>query len=65
MMPGLWRVWGKHRLLEFRAWKRAHHRRHLAHQAGNGVLEVVFEQAMKAEGYVLGKGKVFPAAVLW
>ena len=65
MMPGLWRVWGKHRQLEFRAWEVKHHRRYLAHQAGKGVLEVVFEQALKAEGNFLGDTKVFSAAVLW
>ena len=65
MMPGLWRVWGKHRQLEFRAWERAHPRKYLAHQAGRGVLEVVFEQAMQAEGHFLGEKKVFSAAVLW
>eukprot|EP00959_Pyramimonas_sp_CCMP1952_P464589 9486875-Pyramimonas_sp.AAC.1 len=65
MMPGLRRVWGRQRQLEFRVLERAHHRRYLAHQAGKGVLEVVSEEAMKAEGYVLGKKKVFSAAVLW
>eukprot|EP00959_Pyramimonas_sp_CCMP1952_P158043 3304682-Pyramimonas_sp.AAC.1 len=55
-MPGPWSAWGKHRQVEFRAWERAHHRRFLAHQAGKGVLELVFAQIMKAEGYFLGKG---------
>eukprot|EP00959_Pyramimonas_sp_CCMP1952_P385850 8086775-Pyramimonas_sp.AAC.1 len=63
-MPGLWRVWVEHRQLAFRVWERCSHRRHLAHQAGKGVLEVVFEQAMKAQGCFLGKKKGFSAAVL-
>ena len=57
------RVWTKCRLLEVREWEAANRRDYITAAKGSGALDVVWAQAVRAEGNVHSKVKT--AVLLW